>query len=35
VAAPPAAPGQHGAEILAGWGWSEDAIAALRRDNLI
>jgi alpha-methylacyl-CoA racemase len=33
--APPAAPGQHGAEILAGWGWSEEAIAALRRDNLI
>jgi alpha-methylacyl-CoA racemase len=35
VTAPPAAPGQHGAEILAGWGWGEDAIAALRRDNLI
>jgi alpha-methylacyl-CoA racemase len=35
VAAPPAAPGEHGAEILASWGWSEDAIAALRRDNLI
>jgi alpha-methylacyl-CoA racemase len=35
VAAPPAAPGQHGAEILAGWGWGEAAIGALRRDNLI
>jgi alpha-methylacyl-CoA racemase len=27
---PPAAPGEHGAGILADWGWTPDAIAALR-----
>jgi hypothetical protein len=33
--APPPRPGQHGAEILADWGWSPQAIAALRSDNLV
>lgn len=33
--APPPTPGQHGAEILADWGWSAQAIAALRSDNLV
>jgi alpha-methylacyl-CoA racemase len=27
---PPASPGEHGAGILADWGWTPDAIAALR-----
>jgi alpha-methylacyl-CoA racemase len=31
----PPAPGQHGAEILEDWGWSQDAVAALRRDKLV
>lgn len=35
VRRPPPAPGQHGDEILADWGWSLDAVAALRRDKLI
>ncbi|MFS2018138.1 CaiB/BaiF CoA transferase family protein [Massilia sp. CT11-108] len=30
-----AAPGQDGAAILADWGWTEDAIATLRRDNIV
>jgi alpha-methylacyl-CoA racemase len=32
---PPATPGQHGAEVLAAWGWSEETIAALERDNVL
>jgi len=35
IPSPPPAPGQHGAEILADWGWSAQAIAALRSDNLV
>lgn len=35
VGRPPPSPGQHGAEILADWGWSQEAVAALRRDKLI
>jgi len=35
VQGPPPAPGEHGAGVLADWGWSEDAVAALRRDKLI
>jgi alpha-methylacyl-CoA racemase len=30
-----AAPGEDGAAVLADWGWSEDAIAGLRRDNIV
>lgn len=30
-----ATPGQDGAAVLADWGWSEDAIAELRRDNIV
>jgi alpha-methylacyl-CoA racemase len=30
-----AAPGQDGAALLADWGWSGDAIAGLRRDNIV
>jgi alpha-methylacyl-CoA racemase len=30
-----AAPGRDGAAILADWGWPPDAIATLRRDNII
>ncbi|MFS2215325.1 CaiB/BaiF CoA transferase family protein [Telluria sp. Tellsp104] len=30
-----AAPGQDGTAILADWGWTEDAIATLRRDNIV
>jgi alpha-methylacyl-CoA racemase len=30
-----AAPGQDGGAVLADWGWSEDAIAGLRRDNIV
>jgi len=30
-----AAPGQDGAAVLADWGWSGDAIAGLRRDNIV
>jgi alpha-methylacyl-CoA racemase len=29
------APGQDGAAILADWGWTDDAIATLRRDNIV
>ena len=32
---PPPTPGADGARILADWGWSEQAVAALRRDNLL
>jgi alpha-methylacyl-CoA racemase len=32
---PVAAPGQDGAAILADWGWPQDAIATLRRDNIV
>ena len=32
---PPAAPGQHGGDILADWGWSGEAIAALRARQVI
>ncbi|HEX8787225.1 MAG TPA: CaiB/BaiF CoA-transferase family protein [Telluria sp.] len=35
VGRPPPAPGQHGAEILADWGWSPETVAALRRDKVI
>ena len=35
AARPVAAPGQDGAAILADWGWPPDAIAALRRDNIV
>jgi alpha-methylacyl-CoA racemase len=34
-AGPVASPGQDGAAILADWGWTEDAIATLRRDNIV
>jgi alpha-methylacyl-CoA racemase len=34
-ARPVAAAGQDGAAVLADWGWSEDAIVGLRRDNII
>ncbi len=34
-AGPVAAPGRDGAAILADWGWTEDAIATLRRDNIV
>jgi alpha-methylacyl-CoA racemase len=34
-AASVSAPGQDGAAILAGWGWDDAAIAALRRDNIV
>ncbi|MCS0611754.1 CoA transferase [Massilia kyonggiensis] len=34
-AGPVAAPGQDGTAILADWGWTEDAIATLRRDNIV
>ncbi|MCS0581995.1 CoA transferase [Massilia pinisoli] len=30
-----AAPGQDGAAVLADWGWTGDAIARLRRDNIV
>jgi alpha-methylacyl-CoA racemase len=30
-----AAPGRDGSAILADWGWSQDAIATLRRDNIV
>jgi len=30
-----AAPGEDGAAALADWGWSADAIAGLRRDNIV
>jgi len=30
-----AAPGQDAAAILADWGWTDDAIATLRRDNIV
>jgi alpha-methylacyl-CoA racemase len=30
-----ASPGQDGAAILADWGWPADAIATLRRDNIV
>ena len=33
--APPPVPGADGIGILADWGWSTDAIAALRRDNIV
>ena len=32
-AGPVAAP--DGAAVLADWGWDDDAIAALRRDNIV
>ena len=32
---PPAAPGQHGAGILADWGWPQDAIAGLRERGAV
>lgn len=32
---PPASPGQHGADILADWGWSQDAVNGLRRRGTI
>ncbi|MBZ2207691.1 CaiB/BaiF CoA transferase family protein [Massilia soli] len=32
---PPAAPGQHGGDILADWGWSGEAVAALRARQVI
>ena len=32
---PPAAPGQHGGDILADWGWTTDAVAALRERGVI
>ena len=35
AARPVAAPGQDGAAILADWGWPRDAIATLRRDNIV
>jgi alpha-methylacyl-CoA racemase len=35
VSAPPAAPGQHSAAILADWGWDEDAIEALEAGEVI
>lgn len=35
AARPVAAPGQDGAAILADWGWPQDAIATLRRDNIV
>lgn len=31
----PAAPGQHGGDILADWGWPQEAIAALRERQVI
>jgi alpha-methylacyl-CoA racemase len=34
-ARPVAEPGQDGAAVLADWGWSEEAIARLRRDNIV
>jgi alpha-methylacyl-CoA racemase len=34
-ARPVAAAGQDGDAILAGWGWNPDAIATLRRDNIV
>ena len=34
-AAPVTARGRDGAAILAGWGWDDAAIAALRRDNIV
>lgn len=33
--APPPAPGRDGERILADWGWSGQAIAALQRDNIV
>lgn len=33
--APPAAPGQHSAEVLAGWGWSAHAIETLKSAGVI
>ncbi|MFJ1471484.1 CaiB/BaiF CoA transferase family protein [Massilia orientalis] len=30
-----AAPGQDGAAVLADWGWTDNAIATLRRDNIV
>jgi len=33
--APPPVPGADGAAILADWGWSAQAVAALRRDNIV
>jgi len=35
VSAPPAAPGQHSAAILADWGWEPDAIEALKAGEVI
>jgi alpha-methylacyl-CoA racemase len=35
VSAPPAAPGQHSAAILADWGWDPDAIEALKAGEVI
>lgn len=35
AARPVVPPGQDGAAILADWGWSQDAIATLRRDNIV
>ncbi len=32
---PPALPGQHGGDILADWGWTADAVAALRERGVI
>jgi alpha-methylacyl-CoA racemase len=35
VTQPAPAPGQHGAEILLDWGWTQNDIDALLRDKLI
>jgi len=35
VAAAPATPGEHSAEVLADWGWSQDAIAQLKTAQVI
>lgn len=32
---PPAAPGQHGADILSDWGWPQETVAALRERQVI
>jgi len=31
----PATPGQHSADILADWGWTQDAIAQLKTARVI
>jgi alpha-methylacyl-CoA racemase len=35
IGPPPSAPGQDGAEVLGGWGWSEASVEALRRAGVV